>query len=242
MNEKLEQLFGSPGFRLDVELSAEEVSQIRSMISQSILNRIDAAYSGATSNPGQYHRLFNLDHEMLFGGKEHRCFSLEFVEKIKAMPFLNQLGFDFFIGATMIGTDRCVEREDVYMRIVRPVQSSDVGDWHADRWFHDMLPQEMREKYYPAEQKTVKLWIPIHCKPGKAGLLLAKDSHKKDWAWSAESGRPELLEPLPKPDVVFPMTPPGKCLLFNDRILHAGVMNFSNETRVSVEITMIPKL
>ena len=243
-----ERLFSGPGYSTDLCLTADELEFFRFTIEEQWLARIAAQHpeheeSFCKLGLGNYHKLSHLvDHKALWG-KESRLFPQKAVDKIKQFPFIDKLTelFGEFSISDVVHGDTIVEgRKEIYWRIVRPGSESDVGPIHADKWFHNVLGSGYG--MFPQGVVTVKIWIPIYCEPGKSGLIVIPDSHKRDWRYEylEKDGfkKPVILEDVGQCGVLVP-TDPGTLLIFNERLLHGGAVNRGDITRVSSEITLV---
>jgi hypothetical protein len=242
------KIFGTPGFSTDLCLSVAELQLFRQAIDAQWLSAIAEKYPEHVEQFRQhglanYHKFADLvDHQMLWS-KEHRLLPQQDVEKIKQLPFMVQLRDvfgRFSISDVVYGNTIIEGRQEIYWRIVRPNAASDVGPFHADKWFHNVLGEGYG--MFPPGVVTVKIWIPIYCEPGKSGLIVVPDSHNRDWRYEyVEKGgfpKPEIQEDVAPLGVLVP-TEPGTLLMFNERMLHGGALNRGDMTRVSAEITMV---
>jgi len=244
-----EELFSGPGYSTDLCLTANELEFFRFTIEEQWLARIAAQHpehqeSFRKLGLANYHKLSHLvDHKALWG-KESRLFSQKAVDRIKQFPLiekLTKLFGDFSISDVVYGDTIVEGRQEIYWRIVRPESVSDVGPIHADKWFHNVLGSG--SGMFPQGVVTVKIWIPIYCEPGKSGLIVIPDSHKKDWRYEyvEKDGfkKPVILEDVDKLGGILVPTGPGTLLIFNERLLHGGAVNRGDIMRVSTEITLV---
>lgn len=242
------KIFGTPGFSADLCLSAEELQSFRQAIDAQWLAAIAEKYPEHVEQfrrqgLANYHKFAHLvDHQKLWG-KENRLLPQHAVEALKRLPFmatLHEIFGKFSISDVVYGDTIIEGRQEIYWRIVRPGAASDVGPFHADKWFHNVLGSG--EGMFPPGVVTVKIWIPIYCEPGKSGLIVVPDSHTRDWRYDyVEKGgfpKPEIQEDVAPLGVLVP-TEPGTLLMFNERMLHGGAVNRGDMTRVSTEITMV---
>lgn len=130
------------------------------------------------------------------------------------------------------------KKPDVYWRLVRPFKKNDVGPIHADEWFWDANKWKKDNK----NKKILKVWMLLSNKL-KKGLCIVPNSHKKeDWIYK-KTYKDGLFKPIfnkkkNKFKIRHLITPKGTILIFNYRLLHGGLVNKSNETRVSLEFTL----
>jgi hypothetical protein len=151
--------------------------------------------------------------------KRNRLFTPNQVAIIKNFYFLDAVRYElgpFTLSDVVCGTTIEKGREEVYWRCVRPQEVGDVGPLHRDTDFHIKTPGLHAEN-----ETTLKAWIAVETEPGKNGLIVCPDSHKG-------YGRPEMPLELA----------PGEMVLFNENLLHRGMVNHGQRERVSVEITL----
>ena len=242
----LYQTIEDPGYSAAISLDQEELNFFRAAIESQWLFAIEKAYPQhldkfKQAGIARYHELADLvDHNTLWN-KVNRCLPQETVNKIKSFPFFKRLKKEFgeFNISDIAFDDQVkVGFEEIYWRLVRPNVASDVGPLHADKWFHEIL--HFDEKILEKGSYTIKIWIPIFCEPGKNGLLMSPNSHKRSWAHTMK-----VVNGLPKPvfqdkaEVSLLETHPGNALIFNEDTLHGGAINKGVKTRVSAEITMV---
>lgn len=127
---------------------------------------------------------------------------------------------------------------NMYWRLVRP-GTNDIGPLHADAWFWELGHGEMPQGYH-----RVKLWVSLYSEKDKSGLRVIADSHKKqDWRYHSEE-RDGKLKPVfdeieSELDILNLPLEAGECVIFHDKLLHGGMPNFSDSTRVSMEFTLL---
>jgi hypothetical protein len=248
MNAVLSEVFEAPGYSNALTIPGDELECFRRAISRQWLGAIQRAYPQHADQfeargIARYHELAHLvDHSRLWN-KSNRCLPQEDVQALKRLNFMTDLQKEFgeFSLSSVAYDNEIVEgQEEIYWRLVRPHQAGDVGPLHADKWFHEMLGLQGRAM--GQDSYTLKVWTPIYCEPGKNGLLLVPNSHKRSWKHSTT-----LVNGVPKPvfedqaDPVLVPTPPGNMLIFPEETLHGGAVNQGNETRVSCEITLVFK-
>lgn len=245
-----EQVFGEVGYSSDLMLSPEELNVFRQVVNAQWLSTISTAHPDLFEEATQlgienYHLLSDrLNHQKLWP-KKTRVLPQASVNLIKALPFIATLKKEFgdFTISDIYDTEQHYGEEEIYWRLVRPGVETDVGPLHKDKWFHGAF----NSGYGMFEEgvQTVKIWIPIFCEPGKSGLRLAAGSHLREWKYHmvVTDGvpRPHPDEDLSDACAKLMHTEPGNLLLFNESVLHGGVLNNGNKTRVSAEITMVLK-
>lgn len=234
------------GFYIGLCLLESELDIFRSIIFSQYLSIVTESFPSHAKKAKaigieRYHEIAEeLSHSTTFV-KESRCLEESFVDVIKKLVFfkkLSEIFGDFRISDVIIEDKAQIGREEVYWRLVRPKASSDVGAIHADKWFHQI--QNMKGTIFKENNKTLKVWIPIYCEPGKSGLMVVPKSHLKDWDFRIVekngSKKPVLVENVAP---LILATEPGNLVVFTDSLLHGGIVNSGDYTRVSVEITMI---
>jgi hypothetical protein len=242
------QVFGDLGFSADMRLTASELGVFRKHINDHWLAVIDASYPELTKEAqvcgiDNYHLISDrMDHSKLWT-KEKRVLPQASVDKIKTLSFIRRLKDEFgeFAISDIYDTKQHHGKEEIYWRLVRPNKPSDVGSLHRDSWFHNTFNGGYG--MFPEGTVTVKVWIPIFCEPGKSGLALVAGSHLREWNYHIETingaAKPILDEDPSSVDAKLIPTEPGNMLIFNENVLHGGVVNRGEKTRVSVEITMV---
>lgn len=243
-----DQIFGSPGYSTDLALSLEELEVFRDAIFKQWLSVIAMVYPEHVETfdrhgLAQYHRFSHLVEHNKLWLKERRLLPREDVDLISALPFVTTLqrAFgDFVVSDALLGNTVVPGRKEIYWRIVRPGHPSDVGPLHADKWFHNSIGSG--QAMFPPSVSTAKVWIPIYCEPGKSGLIVVPESHKRDWLhkYVDKDGclKPELCETIDSTAFLIE-TDPGTLVIFNENLLHGGAVNRGTMTRVSAEITMV---
>jgi hypothetical protein len=242
----LKEVLESPGYSTAINLQDWELKYLRDSIESQWIAVMEEAIPTESqkirdSRMTKYHELSSLvDHNVIWN-KFNRCLSQNVVQKIETLPFfakLKDIFGDFKISDVAYDNEVIKGAKEVYWRLVRPGVQSDVGPLHADKWFHEIL--DFGGKIFNENTYTLKFWVPIYCEPGKNELMIVPDSHQKIWKHSMK-----LVDGLPKPvfedqaDPILVETEPGNALIFNEDVLHGGALNMGQETRVSLEITMV---
>lgn len=228
------------GFSLDLKLTPIELFQLRDLISEQWL---DVIHNRAVSLVNQfkkngmenYHMLSHLLPHRELWTKSARILPKKSVEIIYQLPFFYKL--KTFFGEFTISDEENFGYEEIYWRLVRPNEPGDVGPMHADYWFW-----ELGHGATPEKKQRVKIWIPIFCEPGLNGLGIVPGSHVRDWKYMAEKRdgffKPQFDQSQVDLPMILPKTNPGETIIFNDKLLHKGVLNKGSKTRVSLEFTM----
>lgn len=232
---------GSPGYSLDLRFTPEETARLRALVSNQFSGRLAEILplaQAASSNIEieDYHLLSTqIDHEKAWP-KTARILPAASVAELRGFSVFRTL--ERLFGPFDISNEEGIAKEEIYWRIVRPNATTDIGPIHADAWFWDL-----GHGATPAGKARVKIWMAIHAEAGKSGLALYPDSHKRtDWEYVGVL-RHGFVKPQIRTDVAtlprFEFTgQPGGCVLFNDRLLHGGVLNQGERTRISAECTL----
>lgn len=245
------KIFRTDGFSQKMKLGASELKIIRELVEKQYIGVIQEIYPEqqeifAEFGPDRYHELSNRIDHCATWPKKTRCLEQTSCEVIKTLPFWKQLVNDFgsFItGRVVYEKDIEWDRDEMYWRIVRPGEPTDVGTLHADKWFHDTM--KIRERVFPKDAHALKIWIPLYCEPGKNGLAIVPNSHNELEKWRYESveientSKPRLLCDESKVVTELLETPPGNIVIFNQDLVHVGAFNQGSTTRISLEITLI---
>lgn len=236
----LEEICYGPGYSRMFELDSEEVSYLTNIVTKQWRKVIDSHFADETLRTqrlwmGTYHNLDLSHRHARLWPKKNRILPYSDLAPFKCSGFFSDL--QRHLGVFRISNEDRVEPEEIYWRIVRPGEGSDIGPIHADRWFWDLGHGEM-----PTNTTRIKVWIPLIIEPGKNGLLVVPDSHKKSWNYCGEmrDGRlkPRLLEDISTLSPILLNTRPGDAVIFNDNLLHGGSPNLGSFCRVSIEFTI----
>lgn len=233
-------LNGPEGFTADFGLQPDEYNRVKQLIESQWLDRIrqcapDVADRFSAVGIGCYHHLQDLvDHRSLWP-KAARILPPGAVEQIRQMSLLQLLETEF--GEFTITDEEELQCENIYWRIVRPNEPSDVGPLHADSWYWDLGHGNI-----PSGFERVKVWIAVVCEPSRNGLQVVPGSHLRNYRYHSEQ-RDGIVKPRIDEDVAAlhprPLaTSPGAAVIFHDRLLHGGVVNRGSLTRISLEFTM----
>lgn len=167
--------------------------------------------------------------------KALRILTQELASEFMALDGIRRLRV-YFKGFTLANVtygERIIERRDeVYFRVVRPNEASDVGPLHRDQWFNEIYTPDS------AHLSSFKVWIALNCPPGSElqFVPLAMDE-----AWTYEvidtpnGPRPRGKVPATV-SVLQPRLRAGDALIFDPFTLHKGAINPGPENRVSVEL------
>lgn len=236
-------VFGELGYSTKIRLSSEELEVLRQLVKCQWLEQLKKIYPTSDELMSQvemsnYHLYSdNFDHQNMWP-KKNRILPIESVEKIRSLPFMKTLSDE--LGDFMISNEENVEREEIYWRLVRPKSPTDVGPLHTDAMFWNL-----GHGTTPSDCKRIKVWIALFCEKGKSGFCYSPGSHLKDIGFTSIK-KNGILKPIIEPlileklEVVPFDTEPGGVIVFNDDLVHGGLVG-GTKTRVSLEFTMFVK-
>jgi hypothetical protein len=192
---------------------------------------------------GSYHQWVTDAEHGLLSNKEARILEDEDVQLIKGLAGTSRVLREEFPGYELSdvvhGSRVSVAREEIYFRVVRPGKSSDVGRAHADAWYHKEYGS------HNSSRPSLKIWAPIVIDSQRSGLefLASSCSGLADYGVLETSQGPRPYLPN-EGDYTFELQrcEPGQALAFDDQVLHRGAVNRGVITRVSVEITLVPRV
>lgn len=240
-NAVVEAIRGSPGYFSDWVLSDDELAELRAVVRDHFVARLAARYPAlgavAAATPmAAYHTYADRIDHAAYWEKSNRVLPGAAVARIRALPFFRRL--EQALGPVRISNESNLEDEEVYWRIVRPHERTDVGDTHADAWYW-----ELGNGVTPPGKTRVKIWIGLHMEPGKSGLFVFPDSHRNG-AYNYRGGerhglvKPIFTDQMDSAERIDITAPDGRCVLFHDRLLHGGIPNVGERTRISIEWTL----
>lgn len=234
------------GFDTSQKLSGEELAIIRKHIYNQWLDIVISAsdfgfeYLRDIGYPiTKYHLLkIDYDHSSAFS-KENRMLTASFGQWFENTSFFR--GLKSIHGEFIVSDEERLGRSNFYWRITRPNEPNDVGPLHRDSWFWE-LDKDYRFPY--EEFKRIKVWIPIYILIGKNGLLVCPGSHKGrniDWECEIRNGacKPKIKAYPRDMPIMLVESQNGNAIIFDDDLLHGGAANTGEDTRISIEFTMI---
>jgi len=219
-------------------IGASELNHIKHYI----LSNIASIYSSHCLQPfsdwaelvSTYSQVSDQQHSLL-SPKSARTFKVEQVDDILSMTFVENL--KSIIGPFLITQEECIGYPEIYWRITRPFQPSDIGPLHADGWFWDLNPS-WRPDYF---SNRIKFWAPIEIHSGKNGLNVLPSSHDMNFDYKVNNfdgkQKPVLSTLVDQASLQLLMTKPKDAVIFHDRLLHGGAENLSSAPRISFEMT-----
>ena len=172
---------GPAGFSTTLSLTSDELEKVKSSIEKHWLDRLQIAAPDkvnvfAERGIERYHENAHLvDHSSLWP-KSARILSADSVREIRRTSLMKRLVDEY--GEFEISDEDDFGWEEMYWRLVRPHEPTDVGPLHADCWFW-----ELGKMKTPANTERVKVWIAIVCERGRNDLHVVPQSHQCDWKW-----------------------------------------------------------
>lgn len=151
------KILGKPGYAADIHLSPDDLETLRHIVRWSYL---DALQDAGIERYGNHAEIFTKRQRILRPIDVTSIKRLDFMESIK-----RELG-DFGITNIMLPDGTVENHAEIYWRIVRSNEPSDVGVMHRDSQFH----AEEKARLYPDKQ-LIKCWIPLWCEEN-CGLLI----------------------------------------------------------------------
>ena len=236
----LEAIEGPQGFTTEFGFSERETARIRQLIEEQWLQRIGQVAPGTADEFRErgiprYHELASkLDHGRAWP-KVERILPKASVDEIRTMSLFRRFTEEF--GPVHLADEEEVGREQIYWRLVRPNEASDVGPFHCDRWFWDL-----GHGVTPAGVQRVKIWTAIVCEPNLSGLRVVPGSHRMSFPYHGEK-RGGFVKPMidvPESEIASVICPtkPGQAVIFHDNLLHGGAVSKGTLTRVNIEFTV----
>ena len=245
-SEQRKLVYSYQGYSTNIFVPPLELGILRVAIKEQWLYRIQIADPSVASiisknniNISEYHLVSqDLNHAALWG-KTTRVLSASFFDWFKKSAFFNTLKEIF--GLFEISDEENLGWPNIYWRLVRPNEASDIGPIHRDAWFWE-LNNNFPLPDFPFHR--VKVWIPIYVEPGANGLLVEPFSQQRnDIRWNEEErhgiNKPVLLMNDNELKPILVETIPGQAVVFNDLLLHGGAVNKGELSRVSLEFTML---
>jgi len=221
-----------PDLQLLRQLVADQyVNVIKSVAPNSVAEFVDVSMD-------RYHKIYHpsmFEHASTWP-KKARVLGPSMINMIENTGFYQALLNCF--GQFQVSDEEKFGWPNMYWRLVRPGKS-DIGPLHADAWFWELGHGDMPQNYH-----RVKLWMSLYSEKEKSGLRVIANSHKKqDWRYHSEQ-RDGKLKPVfdeieSELDILNLPLEAGECVMFHDRLLHGGMPNFSDSTRVSMEFTLL---
>ena len=234
------------GFDTSLKLLSRDLDVIRKHVYQQWLSTV-INFSGNKFNYlekinypiTKYHLLkLNYEHSAAFS-KKNRMLPDSFGAWFANTSLYLRLKKEF--GEFIVSDEERLGYPNFYWRITRPNEPSDVGPLHRDSWFWELD----KNYHFPFNEfKRVKVWIPLYVIPNRNGLLVSPGSHQeKNITWESElrngTRKPKITYIPEKLTVKLIESTNGNAIVFDDNLLHGGAPNCGEDTRISMEFTMI---
>jgi len=243
----LSEINVGPGFYL-ANMTDSDLHQLRQWVTEQYLHTIQCVSPEFVSlyreaGLANYHRVYQPEHfeHGSVWRKSSRVLGPMAVESVYQLAFFQTLKQS--LGDFLVSDEEGFGWPGIYWRLVRP-GGADIGPVHADKWFWDLGHGDMPGA--PGEYYRLKIWMSLHSQPGKSGLRVVPESQKSDaWRFHGEerSGmmKPVLDEKEEDLNLVGLPLGPGGFVVFHDKLLHGGMPNLGDDSRVSLEFTLLVK-
>jgi len=246
----LDQHLPPCGYSTVHQLGPAELNLVNDHIHASFYRRIQDAHpdffrSAAFPDGGlsSYHTWSHVIEHSSLWRKQSRVLSKSFADMFLSSEFIAGLRSNF--GYFEISDEEGFGFPNFVWRLVRPYEQSDVGPVHRDSWFWNLNESFPKPAF---SFKRIKVWIAINCEKGKSGLSLEPFSQLRSDIRFHRIFDGSIYKPVIDTEnsgivnLILVSTEPGQSILFHDDLLHAGALNMGNETRVSMEFTMLVRV
>ena len=251
------------GYSTALKLNHKELKIIRNIIEQHINKKIKVYKTiklpkiKKLSNLHDYSEKINYEK---FISQKNRILQKNDYKKVIKLPFYKKISQVFGDFKEVSNGPFKNNFGQFVIRLVRPGAFNDVGSVHADKWFFEL---NKNKKYYTQlkeEEINIKFWLPIYVEKNKSGLLVCKESQKKNYSYDFKydfskkkifkyQNNSKLMHKKPVfdhkkyPNEKFTLVKsnPGEMIIFTDSLLHGGTNKRSKKTRVSLEFSIIVK-
>ena len=188
-----------------------------------------------------YHLISNRINHSIAWNKSSRILPPSFVDWFLNTEFAKTLENKF--GNYTISDEDDMGFPNIYWRLVRPNEPSDIGPLHRDSWFWILNTNFPKPNY---KFHRLKVWISIFVEPNLNGLKVEPKSQlRDDIEWKGEErhgiNKPVLLTTNDNINPILLNTKAGQAVIFNDELIHGGSLNNGNHCRVSTEFTLLIK-
>ena len=228
--------------------SGEEFEYLRSAITDQYSTRLKSLLPNGCPDflnhiredfpPSLYHEIsHNVDHVFAWP-KSQRILGVAFFDWFIESSLFKRL-LEIW-GPLEITDEEGLGYGNIYWRLSRPFELTDVGPMHRDSWFWE-LDDSQKLPEYPFDR--IKTWIGVQLEPGKNGLLVYPRSHLvEDVSWDRmeKHGR---IKPVLKDqryvgaDALLLQMSNNSAVVFDDNLIHGGAVNRGSYTRISLEFT-----
>lgn len=226
------------GFKIEKFKKPFEFYSIKKFIEKTYNSILESNYLNNEENNFKvenYHKLNISDenHKKIWS-RENRRADSELINYILVSEFYKNL--ENIFGKLTLTEMVEKNKPDIFWRLVRPNKPNDVGPIHADSWFW-----KANNVSIPKDKKCLKLWMMISADSGPGLGIIPFSQNKKDWIYKTEF-KDGLIKPVfdyenNKFSLKAMHTNLEEYILFNYDLLHSGLVNKSNNTRCSLEMT-----
>jgi hypothetical protein len=229
-------VFKGAGFVDTFKLSSEELRELKNIIQEHYLRRIEEEYPHLVQEFAQkgiedYHLLSHLvDHNHLWP-KQARLFNKVAAKKFRNFKFFHAL--ENYLGKFEVIDYEGLGNEEFNWRLVRPNSPTDIGPMHKDSWFWNAINKESENN-----KERIKIWIPVVCEPGLSGLRVVPNTQFVDYPFRVVNNKPQIEVKDEELSIKLLETNPGDAVIFNYELLHGGSVSRGTKTRVSLELSL----
>lgn len=239
--ENYSQILKNKGYFVIKSLDEEVLSLFKSEITKIIFQKIcqyNIKFDGKFYLEN-YHNYFSEEIHNSIWNKENRIFSYKFIHSEKIMNWLKKI-CSIKYNYTVLDIEK-IGYPEVYFRIVRPNQDTDISGLHTDGSFYSITNNV--EKIIWAN--WVKVWCPIlfESKENNLGFFPESLNHNLKFIplISKDKVRPKLLlNNFDKNNAIFAASDIGDVVYFSPDILHCAINKNSKYTRISIEFAIGP--
>jgi len=222
----------SKGFTKIPVLSADEVAVALEILSSSLSGYVPKDFHFDLLSPQCASTSFG---ERLRTTKRWRILSEEHSHLFLNICGIKRLREDFhgfYLAKMTYGELFREEREEVYFRVVRPGERSDIGDFHRDHWFNEIYTPEL------AFRSNFKVWLALNCPPGSGLQFIPRqsDDERTYEVIQTDNGpRPKGVGSTTS-HCIQPDITAGEAFVFDPFLLHRGSVSKGETNRISVEL------
>lgn len=220
-----------------LKIDKEELQTLRNIVNYHFHKIIKIKYPNLNLDTkiNEYHKISDqVEHSKLWP-MTSRVLTEEKFNQFLKFKLIKKLSEIF--GKFSISDENNLGYGELVWRLVRPNKKEDIGPIHCDKWFWDLNPNH----YVPKNYERVKCWISLWC-DSKNGLQVYPKSQLKNFDYKSENRHGYVKPIFNQSNINNYMKKqnckPGTVIIFNDKLLHGGVVNEGSETRVSMEFTM----
>ena len=224
------------GYYFLKRLSDKDYSLIMSLVEghyKYILEKHDFTITQNTSVTNYMSISDQFQHALVWT-KTNRLLNEARVRAFKTLQLFDEL--KFLMGNFSISDEEGLGYPNVYFRLARPNEPTDVGPPHADSWFWNLAGKSTGERF--------KILIPLWPVEGEPAFKFIPSSHLRKDLYSYKGVmrngqiKPEIIEPILEDDYIYHGQSAGYPILFHDDLIHGGNLSLKS-LRISIEFTGI---